>query len=647
MSKKYSYVTLLTNDDYVYGVALLVESMKRVETKYPLHVLITDGVSLATQEILKQLGVSFQLVETISIPDKLHERNMKIAPGTATVWHDCWTKFHIFNLIQFDKIIFLDADLLILKNLDHLFDKPHMTAALDGEYFGLWEGWPHFNSGCMVIEPSQELFEDIQTFGKNLTNEQLANDPFLYNYVVADQELLNLYYKDWPQQKELHLNQYYNVFAPYTQDEQIDDLEQNCYFIHYVGRKPWRFWVHNPNEHYSEFYYTKGHDYVQSICSTINLSKAREKLILSVYGICKNERHNIEQYLDSFGEADYVCLLDTGSTDGTWEYLQEKQKTMKNLIIKQEEVRPWRYDKARNISMTIIPKETTMFFMADLDEVIKEKGWSKEVKGKWEPGFDRGMYDYNRDVGENDTVLRSIKEYRIHSKYWDHWENIVHEALVNKMGIKQFYIETSTPMNITVWHYPQEDKKTNYAELCEADLKEFPDDYVMRLQLAIEYEILGNWGMALNHYMWLIENPNTLQGFEKARCYSGVGKAFCNLNQVELALRYFSEGRLLFPHFADNYLDAAQVYYDLKQWDKVIELCNRALKNCPESFWCSVHDTNSYYVYWMCGLSYSYINNYEKAIVYTSIAKAINPIDDILNTLDDMIVRQRAILKQG
>jgi len=41
----------------------------------------------------------------------------------------------------------------------------------------------------------------------------------------------------------------------------------------------------------------------------------------------------------------------------------------------------------------------------------------------------------------------------------------------------------------------------------------------------------------------------------------------------------------------------------------------------------------------MCGLSYSYINNYEKAIVYTSIAKAINPIDDILNTLDDMIVR--------
>jgi len=27
--------------------------------------------------------------------------------------------------------------------------------------------------------------------------------------------MLNLYFKDWPEQQELHLNKYYNVFAPY------------------------------------------------------------------------------------------------------------------------------------------------------------------------------------------------------------------------------------------------------------------------------------------------------------------------------------------------------------------------------------------------------------------------------------------------
>lgn len=49
---KYSYITLLTNDSYAYGVALLVESMARVNTYYPLHVLITEGVHEATREFL-------------------------------------------------------------------------------------------------------------------------------------------------------------------------------------------------------------------------------------------------------------------------------------------------------------------------------------------------------------------------------------------------------------------------------------------------------------------------------------------------------------------------------------------------------------------------------------------------------------------
>ena len=30
-------ISLLTNDSYAYGIALLVESLKRVKSKYPLH----------------------------------------------------------------------------------------------------------------------------------------------------------------------------------------------------------------------------------------------------------------------------------------------------------------------------------------------------------------------------------------------------------------------------------------------------------------------------------------------------------------------------------------------------------------------------------------------------------------------------------
>jgi len=99
---------------------------------------------------------------------------------------------------------------MLMKNLDHLFTKKHMTAALDGEYFNLWPGWDHFNSGCLVVEPSQEEFNNILKYAQSLKKEDLPD------YVFADQELLNFYYKDWPQKKELHLNKYYNIFPPYV-----------------------------------------------------------------------------------------------------------------------------------------------------------------------------------------------------------------------------------------------------------------------------------------------------------------------------------------------------------------------------------------------------------------------------------------------
>jgi len=68
----YSYVTYLTNDSYAYGVALLVESMSRVDTKYPLHVLVTDEVSAAALEILQQLHVTYERVDILPTPEAIY-----------------------------------------------------------------------------------------------------------------------------------------------------------------------------------------------------------------------------------------------------------------------------------------------------------------------------------------------------------------------------------------------------------------------------------------------------------------------------------------------------------------------------------------------------------------------------------------------
>ena len=66
-----------------------------------------------------------------------------------------FSKLHAWRLTQYDKCVFLDADTLVLENLDELFDREELSAAPD-------IGWPDcFNSGVFVFEPLLETFTNL------------------------------------------------------------------------------------------------------------------------------------------------------------------------------------------------------------------------------------------------------------------------------------------------------------------------------------------------------------------------------------------------------------------------------------------------------------------------------------------------------
>jgi glycosyltransferase involved in cell wall biosynthesis len=86
------------------------------------------------------------------------------------------------------------------------------------------------------------------------------------------------------------------------------------------------------------------------------------------YTILKNEKKYIEKWLYYASPFDYRVLLDTGSTDGSWELLQEHAKNDPNLIIEQKTFTPWRFDTARKYNMTMIPDDVVWCLSPDLDE---------------------------------------------------------------------------------------------------------------------------------------------------------------------------------------------------------------------------------------------------------------------------------------
>lgn len=66
-----------------------------------------------------------------------------------------FSKIHAWRLTQYSKCVFLDADAMVLQNVDELFDREELSAAPD-------IGWPDcFNSGVFVFEPSLVTFSNL------------------------------------------------------------------------------------------------------------------------------------------------------------------------------------------------------------------------------------------------------------------------------------------------------------------------------------------------------------------------------------------------------------------------------------------------------------------------------------------------------
>ncbi len=98
---------------------------------------------------------------------------------------------------------------------------------------------------------------------------------------------------------------------------------------------------------------------------------------ICIYAIARNEEPFVDRFCDAAAEADYIAVLDTGSTDRTVEKLSDR-----GVIVRQTTVEPWRFDVARNLSMLLIPHDTDLCVCVDLDEVLLP-GWRAALEKAW------------------------------------------------------------------------------------------------------------------------------------------------------------------------------------------------------------------------------------------------------------------------
>ncbi|XP_012214504.1 neurofilament heavy polypeptide isoform X2 [Linepithema humile] len=217
----YAWVTLATNDAYSLGALVLAHSLRQVGTKYDLACLVTPGVTATMRE---KLAAVFSVVQEVNVLDSKDEANLALLarPELGITF----TKLHCWRLTQYEKCVFVDADALVVRNCDELFEREELSAAPD-------VGWPDcFNSGVFVFRPSQQTFASITAFAA-------AKGSF----DGGDQGLLNMYFSDWASKDiSKHLPFIYNMCstATYSYLPAFKQFGEDVRIIHFIGiTKPW------------------------------------------------------------------------------------------------------------------------------------------------------------------------------------------------------------------------------------------------------------------------------------------------------------------------------------------------------------------------------------------------------------------------
>nr|ALO17648.1 galactinol synthase 2 [Lens culinaris]ALO17649.1 galactinol synthase 2 [Lens culinaris]ALO17650.1 galactinol synthase 2 [Lens culinaris] len=247
---KRAFVTFLAgNGDYVKGVEGLAKGLRKVKTMCPLVVAVLPDVPAEHRNILISQGCIVREIEPVYPP----ENQTQFAMAYYVI---NYSKLRIWAFEEYEKMIYLDGDIQVFENIDHLFDLPnnYFYAVMDCFCEATWGHtkqyeigycqqcpdkvqWPsnfgpkpplYFNAGMFVYEPNMDTYHDL------LHKLQLTKPTSF-----AEQDFLNMYFND----KYKPIPNVYNlVLAMLWRHPENVELHK-VKVVHYcaAGSKPWRY----------------------------------------------------------------------------------------------------------------------------------------------------------------------------------------------------------------------------------------------------------------------------------------------------------------------------------------------------------------------------------------------------------------------
>lgn len=132
---RYAYVFLvMKGDSYAVGAITCAYSLKLTGTRHSLVCMVTPDVSAACRSTM--LSVFNEVLEVPYLEYRVKPLRTHKQRNMYNSWvESAFTKWNMLSLVAFEKTIFVDADKIVLRNIDHLFDE---CAAPAGTFSSPW-----------------------------------------------------------------------------------------------------------------------------------------------------------------------------------------------------------------------------------------------------------------------------------------------------------------------------------------------------------------------------------------------------------------------------------------------------------------------------------------------------------------------------
>lgn len=332
---------------------------------------------------------------------------------------------------------------------------------------------------------------------------------------------------------------------------------------------------------------------------------------IAVYTIALNEINHVERWATANKDADYLIVADTGSTDGTVEKLKELGVTVYDIRVK-----PWRFDDARNVALSLIPEDVDACISCDMDELMAP-GWRVEFEKHWAPGTTKLRYNYVHSFDTEGNPLHSFMADKIHSRFGYRWQRPVHET-VFPIGDEQIV----TAPSVVMWHKQDAGKsRGQYLPLLEQCHKEFPNCSQTCYWLAREYFFAGQMEPAIEHFKKYLAMPEA--GWADERSEAMKYLAQCLPHEK---LKWLRMSAVESPTRREAWLNLADYYYAEADWPNLYAAAKEGLKmSNPSGSYLDYPHAWGGHLWDLAGLSAWNLGLREESFAYFAKAYEIEP----------------------